>query len=106
MGLFGKKKIEVNQVKTSSKIIIEQLKNDDDKYITGLAKQLMSGSPLILNFDNLHIDNANKAISFISGVCYAIQGQIVEINQTTILFGDHDLYTDGSVEAWLKENLN
>lgn len=107
MGLFRKKnKNKKSQVLTSEKLILEQLKRDDDQFITSLARKLIEGSPLILNFDQLHVDSANKVISFISGVVFAIEGHIVEINETTYLFGDKNLYTDNSIEAWLKENLN
>ena len=107
MGLFRRKKKKVNvDIQTSDRIIMEQLKNDDDAYITALAKQMIEGAPLILNFDALHIDRANKAIAFISGVVYAISGHIVEINETTYLFGNQAVYDDQSVEAWLKTNLN
>ncbi|WP_035369525.1 cell division protein SepF [Acholeplasma hippikon] len=106
MGLFGKKKQNEIEILTAERILMEQLRNDDDAYITKLARQMMEGAPLILNFDQLHIDRANKVISFMSGVVYAISGQIVEINETTYLFGNKDLYTDGSVEAWLRTNLN
>ena len=52
---------------------------------------MMDGAPLILNFEALHIDRANKAIAFMSGVVYAISGHIVEINETTYLFGNKEL---------------
>lgn len=106
MGLFGKKKQEEVLIPTAERILMEQLRNDDDSYITKLAKQMMDGAPLILNFDQLHVDRANKVIAFISGVVYAISGQIVEINETTYLFGNKDLYNDGSIENWLRTNLN
>lgn len=111
MGLFGrskKKKKQKNQIdiSTADRILMEQLKNDDDAYITTLAKQMIQGAPLILNFDALHIDRANKAIAFMSGVVYAIDGHIVEINETTYLFGNKFVYDDQTVEAWLKTNIS
>ncbi len=105
MGLFSKKK-KIEVVPTSDLLIMEQLKNDDDKHITELAKKMMDGVPLILNFEGLHIDRANKVIAFITGVVYAVSGHIVEINETTYLFGNQDLYNDGSIEDWLKANIN
>lgn len=105
MGLFSKKK-KIEIVPTSDLLIMEQLKNDDDKHITELAKKMMDGVPLILNFEGLHIDRANKVIAFITGVVYAVSGHIVEINETTYLFGNQDLYNDGSIEDWLKANIN
>lgn len=108
MGLFRrkKKKEQPIDIKTSDRIIMEQLTNDDDEYITALARQMMAGAPLILNFDALHIDRANKVISFISGVVYAVSGHIVAINDTTYLFGNKELYNDQSIETWLRTNLN
>ncbi|WP_025724777.1 cell division protein SepF [Acholeplasma granularum] len=108
MAFFRKKKKDKDlvEINTADRIIMEQLKNDDDEYITALAKQMINGAPLILNFEALHIDRANKAIAFISGVVYAIDGHIVEINETTYLFGNQKLYDDGTVETWLKANLN
>ena len=105
MALFKKKKTVVEEL-TSEKLIMEQLVNDDDAFITDLARKMMAGSPLILNFENLHIDRANKVIAFMSGVVYAINGHIVEINEATYLFGNQDLYQDGSIETWLRTNLN
>ncbi|MBN3490386.1 cell division protein SepF [Acholeplasma equirhinis] len=105
MGLFKKKQVKVETL-TAEKIIMEQLNSDDDAYVTDLARQMMAGSPLILNFERLHIDRANKVIAFMSGVVYAISGHIVEINETTYLFGNQELYQDGSVEDWLRTNLN
>lgn len=106
MCFFRKKNKKKNIVLTSNRIIMEQLDKDDDQYITGLAQNMINGAPLILNFANLHIDNANKAIAFMSGVVYAVEGHIVEINETTYLFGNKDLYLDNSVEEWLRTNLN
>ena len=106
MGLFSKKKQTNPVVQTAEKLILEQIKNDDDVYITGLATSMMEGSPLILNFDGLHIDRANKVISFITGVVFAIKGEILEINETTYLFGNSEVYKDGSIEEWLKSNIN
>lgn len=105
MALFKKKKPITEEV-TAEKLIMEQLHSDDDAYITDLARKMMAGSPLILNFEHLHIDRANKVIAFMSGVVYAINGHIVEINEATYLFGSTELYQDGSIEAWLRTNLN
>ena len=106
MGLFSRKKEVVNVNLTADNILMEQMTNDDDQKITSLAKQLMDGTPLILNFDQLHVDRANKVIAFLSGVVYAVNGHIVEINETTYLFGNESLYVDGSVEQWLRNNIN
>src|SRR5690554_682744 len=105
MGLFRRKKKQLNEP-TASKIVMEQLSSDEDALITELAQKMIDGAPLILNFEALHIDRANKVIAFLTGVVYAVSGHIVEINEATYLFGNQALYQDGSVEKWLKTNLN
>ncbi|HEY8405743.1 MAG TPA: cell division protein SepF [Acholeplasma sp.] len=106
MCLFRKKKPKETVIPTSEKIYWEQIKNDDDAYITELARKMMAGSPLILNFEALNVDRANKVIAFLSGVVFGVNGHILGINDMTYLFGNQSCYDDGSLEAWLDANLN
>ncbi len=110
MGLFsvGKKKkqadLDLEEKKImSDQIIFEKLQNDDDAYLTGLADQMMNGHPLILNFDTLDIDQANKVIAFLSGIIYAIKGEIVNVQEKVFMFAKGDVYEDGSMEDFLKD---
>jgi cell division inhibitor SepF len=108
MGLFSKNKknkadVKTEKVPTSEKIIFEKLKSDDDKYLTGLADQLMEGHPLILSFDELDIDQANKVIAFLSGIVYAIHGEILNVKEKVFMFASQEVYEDGSMDDFLKE---
>lgn len=108
MGLFSvgkKKKKEDNEEKAlkSDQIVFESLTQDDDPYLIGLANQLREGKPLILNFEPLDIDQANKVIAFLSGVVYAIEGEIVNVREKVFMFAASDVYEDGSMEDFLKE---
>ena len=107
MGIFKKKQnkdvIEEKVVSTYDKIIFEKLSTDDDHYLTNLADQMIDGSPLILNFDMLDVDQANKVIAFFSGVVYALTGEIVHIQEKVFLFANKDVYKDGTIEGFLKE---
>lgn len=109
MGLFSvnkKKKVKVIEEKAiqkSEQIVFEKLSSDDDNYLTGLADLLIKGQPLILNFDALDIDQANKTIAFFSGIVYAIQGEIVNVQEKVFMFATKDVYEDGTMEEFLKE---
>ncbi len=109
MGLFSvgkkKKKQESTEEKipTSETIVFEKLSSDEDAYLIKLAEQLMQGKPLILSFDTLDIDQANKVIAFLSGVVYAISGEVVSIREKVFMFADQHVYDDGSMEDFLKE---
>lgn len=109
MGLFSvnkkkkEKAIEEKVVSKSDLIVFEKLTSDDDLYLTGLADQLMGGKPLIVNFEFLDIDQANKAIAFFSGIVYAIKGEIVNIQEKVFMFATKDVYDDGTMDDFLKE---
>lgn len=108
MGLFSKHKKQSQETSepvqsTYDRIIFEKLTSDEDRYLIQFADQMMKGSPLILNFDALNIDQANKVIAFFSGVVYAIKGEIVHIQEKIFLFADNNVYKDGTVEEFLKE---
>ena len=109
MGLFSKKKKKQETKNnepietTYERIKFEKLSSDDDRYLTDLADQMIKGAPLILNFDLLNIDQANKVIAFFSGVVYAITGEIVHIQEKVFLFANKDVYKDGTIEDFLKE---
>jgi cell division inhibitor SepF len=109
MGLFsvGKKKKKEDAkdtvVQKSEHIIFEKLESSDDAYICHLADQMMAGHPLILNFEPLDIDQANKVVAFFSGIVYAIEGEIVNVQEKVFMFATKDVYEDGSMEEFLKE---
>src|SRR5690554_2672126 len=94
-----KKEKEVEKVTTESLIKFLAVEDDSDQYITSLANYLLSGIPLVLHVAKLNnIDGANKIISFISGVVYAVGGHIVEINPNTYLFTDEKAFEDGTLD--------
>lgn len=109
MGLFSgskhKKKttIEEKPILKSEQIVFENLSKDDDAYLISFADRLLEGKPLILNFEILEIDQANKAIAFFSGIVYAISGEIVNIKEKVFMFASKDVYDDGSMDEFLKE---
>ncbi len=112
MGLFSKKKKTKNQddliatqpkESTYDRIVFEKLASDDDSYLTHLADQMMDGCPLILNFEPLDIDQANKVVAFFSGVVYATKGEIVHIQEKVFMFANKDVYKDGSMDQFIKD---
>lgn len=106
MGLFSffkKNKEEEVKVPTVKLIKFEQLLSADDSILTKLATEMINGSPLVINFESLDIDNANKAIAFLSGVVYACDGEIVNIKEKVYLFGNSEVYDDGTIKKFLDE---
>ncbi|MDY0346506.1 MAG: cell division protein SepF [Acholeplasma sp.] len=85
------------------RIIFESLQTDDDQYITMLARDLIDGNPLVLNFEELAPDPANKIMAFLSGVIFTLEGQITQINKKVFLFAREQEFKDGSLKQFIDE---
>ena len=68
-----------------------------------LADFLMQGIPLITNFEDYDDIESNKVITFLSGVTYAIDGEIEMIQPKIFLFATKEDYQDGSLRKFVKE---
>ena len=68
-----------------------------------LANKLLKGVPLIINFEEYEPIEANKIITFLSGVIYALDGEIEVIQPEIFLFATKEDYKDGSLRKFVKE---
>ncbi len=68
-----------------------------------IADQLMIGTPVIMNFEEFNDIESNKIITFLSGVTYAIDGEIEQIQPQIFLFATKQDYKDGSLRKFVKE---
>lgn len=105
MGFFIRKdnnKAENHNIKKSDIIDFKEINTADDVVLCTLGTKIKDGVPVILNLESLSIDEINKTIAFLSGVCYALDGFVNQIRDKVFLFGDKDLYQDGSVNKFLK----
>ena len=82
---------------------IEFVMCERDTDVFKLADQLLKGKPLILNFENLNDIESNKVITFLSGVTYAIDGEIEVIKEKIFLFATKADYKDGSLRKFVNE---
>lgn len=83
MGLFGKKKkITPTDVDFDD---ITFIKVNDSKQIYHYAELIMHREPIVLNFTDTLISEANEVLVFLSGVLYACDGQVVKIQDKIYL---------------------
>ena len=105
MSLFRRKKKKdevIDKKLTSEKIIYDQLEEAKDQLLNRLATNIINGNPVILNMELLDIYSANKVIAFLSGAVYACEGYVHQISETNFLFGNSEVYIDGSVKKLLE----
>lgn len=76
--------------------------NDIDVLKT--ADKLLEGRPLIVNFEEFDKIEANKILTFLSGVIYALDGEIEQIQERIFLFATKEDYKDGSLRKFVREH--
>ena len=82
---------------------IEFVMMDQDLDVFKLANKLLKGTPLMMNFEDYNVIEANKVITFLSGVTYAIDGEIEMIQDKIFLFATKQDYKDGSLRKFVNE---
>ena len=118
MGLLFKKKkdpyddmdLDLNENsfgKASDRIIMERM-TYDDPHAKELLDSLKNGSPLVLNFDGMDLQQADKYMAFFQGAAAALDGRAVRINESTFLYARKEEFLDGSLKEFVdglpKEN--
>lgn len=82
---------------------IDFIMMDDNLDVFKLANKLLKGIPLMVNFEDHNQIEANKVITFLSGVTYAIDGEIEMIQDKIFLFATKQDYKDGSLRKFVNE---
>ena len=108
MGLFSKKNNEYKEASkklnvtelAASRLVIEKL-TDDDQRAAELVNLIKTGTPIILNFEDLSEDEDNKMLAFFAGATYALDGKSVKINERTYLFARKVDFMDGSLQTFI-----
>ncbi len=112
MGLFSKRNNEYDEASmnlnntqqslAAERLIMEQLV-DDDEHALELVHKLRDGYPLVLNFEKLNRQAANKLLGFFTGACCALDGNSVFINDFTYLFARKEEFMDGSLSEFISQ---
>jgi len=79
------------------------IKVDQSTDVYTLADDLMFRTPLILNFEDFDIIESNRMIVFLSGVIYALDGQVEVIREKIFAFGTKEDLKDKSLRTFIKE---
>lgn len=87
--------------KAIDRVTFTKMGKDTDVF--KLSNKLLVGTPLIVNFEEFNDIESNKVITFLSGVTYAIDGEIEMIQPKIFLFASKQDYKDGSLRKFVKE---
>ena len=82
MGFFSKNKITPTNVDFEDLTFV---KVNDNKDVYKYAEIIMHRMPIVLNFTDCLISEANEVLMFLTGVLYACDGEIVKIKDKIYL---------------------
>ena len=76
---------------------------DDSREIT---ETLLGGRTVILNLEGMDLDVAQRIIDFVSGSCYAINGNIKPISDTIVIVTPEDIDITGDLQELASSSVN
>ena len=81
----------------------EFIKIDEESDVFELADKLMLRQPLILNFEDFDTVESNRFIVFLSGVIYALDGEVEVIRNKIFVFAIKPDLKDKSLRKFINE---
>ena len=67
---------------------------------------IQSGRAAIINFEAVTTQEAQRIIDFVSGSCYAINGNIKQISETIVIVTPEDIDITGDLQELASSNVN
>ena len=77
------------------------IKMDKDIDAFDLADKLMRRRPLIINFEDYNVIESNRIIMFLSGVVYAIDGEVEVIREKIFAFATKSDLKDKTLRKFI-----
>ena len=105
--MFGSKRKEIRKIGSAfDRLLNYTFKKDEDMntQLIDLADILMANRPLLANFEEIkNVSEVNYAISFLSGVVYALGGTVYSLGNETRLFATGVAFEDGTLQKYVKD---
>jgi len=92
---MGRKKGAIDRVQF---IMMEK-----DINVFKLSDKLLQRTPIIVNFEEYRDEESNKIITFLSGVTYAIDGEIEIIKDKIYIFASKEEIKDETLRKFVEE---
>ncbi len=112
MGLFSKKKDKEQETKKyNQKALLTSfdlmeyfiVKDRSNEELFKLCDTILSGKPVLANFDKISVNDCNYILAFMSGVVYATEGQVVKVSERLYLFARKEEFQDGSLKEYVED---
>jgi len=98
-----KRKEKIISETTKSKVVSVYLSDTTNHTLNSLASNLINGHPLIIDFSKIEREDANRALAFLSGVAFTLDGNVSNIKDMIFLFTDKNSFADGTLRSYIKD---
>lgn len=110
MGLF-KKKNKDKSMDYNSKALMTSfdqmeyfiVQDRSNEQLFNLCDTILSGKPVLANFDKLSPMDCNYILAFMSGVVYATDGEAIKVSDRLYLFARKEEFEDGSLREYVED---
>ena len=104
--MFGKKK-KVEQLGTAFDRLLNynysKNKSIDEQFLE-IADVLITHRPVVINFEEISSGNEiDRAVAFLSGVVYGLNGEVHRLGTETFLFATDEALKDGSLRYYIND---
>ena len=105
--MFGRNRNREEQLGTAfDRLYNYSYKNDvsiDEQFLE-LSDILISNRPVVINFEDItETVEINRAVAFLSGVRYALNGEVHRLGRETFLFATEASLKDGTLRYYLND---
>lgn len=90
-----------DEKKSADKIVFREIMTDLDCKI--IANNLLNSNPVVVNFANIDREEANKHLAFLTGVIYALSGEIIRIRDKVYMFAKKEEFLDGTLKQFIDD---
>jgi cell division inhibitor SepF len=92
------KVVRLSSHKDTEVVVIKPTSLDDSQEITS---ELKLGNPVVLNFEDIEIELAQRIIDFVSGACFAINGNLRAVNKVIFIVAPANVDIVGDITTEL-----
>lgn len=104
--MFGRKK-KIEQLGSSFDRLLNYnyLKNKSiDEQFIEIADVLITNRPVVINFEEITSGHEiDRAVAFLSGIVYALNGEVHRLGNETFLFATEEALKDGSLRYYIND---
>lgn len=107
--MFGKKKSK-NDSQNKKQLLTAYdrletvfVSEKSDEQLFRMCDSLLSGKPVLANLEKLSAAECNYMLSFISGVVYATDGEVIKVGAKSFLFARKEEFEDGTLKQYIED---